>query len=220
MRYWLVFIIIFLTACGSSNDEEVIDFEADLQAYGTEAATIRNDMLAGSTAIVETVVVAEAQSNAFSGYNMILRQTAVAVMPPTSEVRILTNDVEGPLPPEIYDLSDGIMRFVQIGPAGQVDADGCFREKQQFFRIGRDSIIYMTAVALNLRAGTTIRTDWQFGSDLVFSNSIVAPQSEQYRCIALALRPSDVEFSPGNWSVTLSVNGEPTAPRSFTIIAG
>jgi len=216
MRYWLVFIIMFLTACGS-NDEEAIDYEADLQAYGTEAANIRSDMVVGSTAIVSTVSAAEAQSNAFNSYNTILRQTAVAVMPPTTEARIIANDVDGPLPPEVYDLSDGIMRVVQIGPAGQIDESGCFIEKQQFFRTG-DSAIYMTAVALNLRAGTSIRADWQFGSDLVFSNSMVAPQSEQYRCIALALRPSDAEFSAGNWSVTLSVDGEPTEPRSFTIL--
>jgi hypothetical protein len=78
----------------------------------------------------------------------------------------------------------------------------------------------MTAVALNLRAGTSVRADWQFGGELVYSNSWVAPQSEQYRCIALAMRPSDAEFLMGNWSVTLSINGQSTEARSFTILDG
>lgn len=220
MRNWIICLLLLISACSSLNDgEEVIDFEAEIQAYGTEASTIRDDMILARTSVAVTVAAAESQADNINRYNLILGQTAVAIFPPTDEVRIVANDVDGPLPPEVYDLSGGEMRFVQIGPAGQIDDRGCFMSKQQFFRSG-DGIIYMTAVALNLRAGTTVRADWQFGSELVFSNSLVAPQSESYRCIVLSLRPSDAEFMPGNWSVTLSVDGEPTEPRSFTILSG
>lgn len=220
MRNWIICFLLLISACSSGNDgEEIIDFELEIQAYGTEASTIRDEMILARTAVAATVVAAESQADNINRYNLILGQTAVAIFPPTSEARIVANDVDGPLPPEVYDLSSGEMRFVQIGPAGQVDDNGCFMSKQQFFRSG-DGIIYMTAVALNLRAGTTVRADWQFGSELVYSNSLVAPQSESYRCIALSLRPSDAEFMVGNWSVTLSVDGDATEPRSFTILSG
>lgn len=219
MRYWIIVMMCVISACTSSNNgEDIIDFEANIQAYSTEAVNLRREMVAESTTIVQTVMASEAQANNYSRYNTLLRSTTVAIAPPTTEERIVANDIDGPLPPEVYDLSSGEMRFVQIGPAGEIDDRGCFRAKQQFFRPS-NAIIYMTAVALNLRAGTTVRADWQYGSDLVHSNSWIAPQSEQYRCIALALRASDVEFTLGNWSVTLSVNGEPTNPRSFTILS-
>ena len=219
MRYWIIAMMFFISACGSADsDEEFIDFEADIQLYSTEAANIRDEMLVSSTEIVQTVTASEAQNNSYTRYNSLLLSTAVAIFPPTTEARIIANDIDGPLPAEVYDLSSGEMRFVQIGPAGDVDENGCFRAKQQFFRPSNNAI-YMTAVALNLRAGTTVRADWQYGSDLVHSNSWVAPQSEQYRCISLALRRSDVEFGLGNWSVTLSINGNPTNPRSFTILS-
>ncbi len=220
MRYWIILLMCIVSACGAGNDgEDIIDFEADIQAYSTEAANLRSGMVIESTTIVQTVAASEAQANNYLQYNSLLRSTTVALFPPTSEVRIVANDIEGPLPPEVYDLSSGEMRFVQIGPAGEIDENGCFRAKQQFFRPS-NGVIYMTAVALNLRAGTSVRADWQYGSELVHSNSWVAPQSEQYRCIAIALRTSDTEFALGNWSVTLSVNGNPTEPRSFTILSG
>ena len=218
MRYWMIIVMLLLSACGSADDEEIIDFETDIQAYSTEAANIRSGMIVSSTTIAQTVIASEAQVNTYTRYNSLLLSTAIAFAPPTSEARILANDIDGPLPPEVYDLSSGEMRFVQIGPAGDVDENGCFRAKQQFFRPSNGAV-YMTAVALNLRAGTTVRADWQYGSDLVHSNSWVAPQSEQYRCISIALRPSDAEFALGNWSVTLSINGDPTEPRSFTILS-
>ncbi|GAB5489856.1 MAG: hypothetical protein Phog2KO_00710 [Phototrophicaceae bacterium] len=219
MRYWIIVVMVLLSACGSAdNAEEIIDFEADIQAYSTEAANLRNDMVISSTTIAQTVTASEAQVNTYTRYNSLLLSTTVAIFPPADEERILANDIDGPLPAEVYDLSTGEMRFVQIGPAGDVDENGCFRAKQQFFRPSNGAV-YMTAVALNLRAGTTVRADWQYGSDLVHSSSWVAPQSEQYRCISLAMSRSDVEFGLGNWSVTLSINGEPTDPRSFTILS-
>lgn len=219
MRLWLCIILFVLSACGANNsaDEVDIDYEADLQAYGTEAANIRVDMVDNRTAIAATVAVGSTQSADFERYNDLLRSTVAVAIPPTSDSRIVANQAEGPLPVEVYDLSSGEMRFVQIGPSGEIDANDCFIAKQQFFD-ATGSIIFMTAVGLNVRAGTSLRADWQYGGDLVHTSSWVAPQSEPYRCVALAMRSSDVEFFTGNWSVTLSVDGEPDEPRSFTIL--
>lgn len=215
----LALVLMIVSACEATPADEVIDFEIELQSLGTEATFLREDMVIARTEIAATVAVAQAQAAESNNYNDRLRETTVAIFPPTSEARIVANDVEGPLPREVYDLSDGEMRFVQIGPAGQINNEDCFINKQQFFRPSQ-GVVYMTAVALNLRAGTNIRADWQYGGELVYSNSWVAPQSEEYRCISLAMRTSDIEFFLGNWSVTLTINGNPTEPRSFTIFAG
>ncbi len=220
MRFWILLLTVMLiSACSPTANDDVIDFDFELQSLSTEAATIREDMVIAQTVIAATIDGAVLQSENFNRYNDALRATALAIFPPTSEARIVANDLDGPLPPEVYDLSNGEMRFVQIGPAGEIDDNNCFRAKQQFFRPSQ-GVVYMTAVALNLRAGTTVRADWQYLGDLVYTNSWVAPQSEQYRCISLAMRTSDVEFFLGNWSVTLSVNGNPTEPKSFTIFDG
>lgn len=214
----LLTIIFLLSACSTVSSDEQINFELDIETYSTEAANLRNDMLINQTEVAATISIASTQSSDFNRYNTMLRSTTVVIIPPTSNARIVANDVDGPLPPEVYDLSDGEMRFVQIGPAGQIDERNCFLAKQQFFPADANAV-YMTAVALNLRAGTNVRADWQFGNELILSNSWVAPQTESYRCISIAMRPSDTEFFAGNWSVTLSVNGSPTEARPFTIFS-
>ena len=219
MQRWVWIFILFLCACGGTNasvDEVVIDYEGDLVAYATEASQIREDIVISRTEIASTIEAGSAQTSQFEQYNALLRSTVVVAVPPTSDARIVANDTIGALPVEVYDLSDGEMRFVQIGPSGEINEDNCFVAKQQFFRTNSPAV-FMTAVALNLRAGTNVRADWRYGGELVFSNSWVAPQSVPYECVSLAMRPSDATFATGNWTVTLFINGDPDEPKSFTV---
>jgi hypothetical protein len=78
----------------------------------------------------------------------------------------------------------------------------------------------MTALALNLRAGTQVRVDWQYGGEIVYSNSWIAPQSLDGQCVAIELRPSNAPFLAGNWTATMYINGEPIDPAPFTINEG
>ncbi|MEL6308823.1 MAG: hypothetical protein AAFN11_15475 [Chloroflexota bacterium] len=219
MQRWIWMCLFILCACGGTGEDIIeIDYEGDLVAYATEASQIREDIVISRTDIASTVEAGNAQTSQFERYNDLLRSTVVVAIPPTSDARIVANDTIGALPVEVYDLSDGEMRFVQIGPAGEINDENCFIAKQQFFRT--DSVaVFMTAVALNLRAGTTVSAEWRYGGELVYSNSWVAPQSVPYQCVSLTMRPSDAEFATGNWTVTLFVNGNPDEPKSFTIFS-
>lgn len=220
MRYWPLVLCLLLGACqGALLNEHELELEASLEAYGTEAATLREDMQFHRTEVVSTVSAAASQAADFERYNQSLRATAAILVVSSEDERIVLNNAQGPLPIELYDLSNGEMRFVQVGTAGQIDSQGCFLAKQQFFPVS-SSEIYMTAVALNLRAGTVVRVDWQYGGQLVFSNSWTAPQSVDGQCVAISLRPENAEFVAGNWTATLYVNGEAVDPYSFTFVAG
>lgn len=213
-------LIFLLAACQSVlGEDENLLAEGTLQAYGTEAASLREDTQSHRTEVVMTVQAAGTQVADFERYNQSLRGTIAYVMPASEEERLLLNNEQGPLPIEVYDLSNGEMRFVQVGTASQIDVNSCFLAKQQYFPAS-SSVIYMTAVALNLRAGTVVRVDWQYGGTIVYSNGWTAPQSVDGQCVSIELLPSNAEFLEGNWTATLYVNGEAVDPYSFTIVSG
>lgn len=214
----LILIALLLSACQSlSKNEQVIALETELQAYSTEAIDIRNAMQSNRTEVAATIAVASTQAAEFEHYNDILKATVFVAHPPIEPTRVVVQDTEGPLPLEMYDRSSGEMMFVEVGTAAQIDSNNCFVRHEAFF--GMDiSTIYMTAMALNLQGGTVVRVDWQYGGDIVLSNSWVAPQAADGQCVALALRASDGEFAAGNWTATMYVNGEALDPISFSII--
>lgn len=221
MKKLLAFLaLLLLSSCQSVlGSDEALMLDATMQAYGTEAANLRDQTQANRTEVVMTVQASGTQASDFERYNQSLRATIVVVIPPSDEERILMNNADGPLPIDLYDLSNGEMRFVQVGTASDIDVNGCFLSKRQFFPASIGTI-YMTAVALNLRAGTVVRVDWQYGGTVVYSNGWTAPQSLDGQCIAIAMTSNDTDFLEGNWTATLYVNGEPVDPYSFTIVAG
>jgi hypothetical protein len=221
MRPLLLFsFLLILSSCQSVlGSDENLSLEGTMQAYGTEAANLRDDTQSHRTEVVMTVAAAGTQAADFERYNQSLRGTIVVSMPDSEDERILLDSAGGVMPIELYDLSNGEMRFVQVGTSSQIDVNGCFLAKQQFFPAS-SSVIYMTAMALNLRAGTVVRVDWQYGGELVYSNGWTAPQSLDGQCVAIEMRPSNAEFLEGNWTATLYVNGEAVDPYSFTIVGG
>lgn len=217
----LLFTLIFLvSACQSVlGSDDGLMLNSTLEAYSTEAANLRNDTQVNRTEVVTTVQAAGTQAADFERYNQALRGTIVAVIPSSNDERIIIESAGGAMPIELYDLSSGEMRFVQVGTASDIDVNGCFLSKRQFFPASIGTI-YMTAVALNLRAGTVVRVDWQYGDTVVYSNGWTAPQSLDGQCVAIPFTSSNAEFTEGNWTATLYVNGEAVDPYSFTIVGG
>lgn len=219
MRYLIVpLLVLLLGACQTfvGEDESAI-LEAELQSYGTEVAKIRSDMQSNRTAVAATVAIASTQAASFNHYNDVLRATVVIANPPLDGVRVVVEDTQGPLPLEMYDISNGEMRFVEVGTTSQIDSRNCFIKHETFFGVGIPTI-YMTAFALNLQAGTVIRVDWQYGNDVLKSTSWVAPQLADGQCVALALRTSDIDLMAGNWTATMYIDGDPINPIPFSII--
>ncbi len=222
MRSLLLLLSLLLVGCqGAQADESDALIRAELAAYGTEAAALRADMQVQRTEVVLTVDVAATEAANYAQYNALLAGTVQAALPPTPTPLPVNIDTQGPLPFDSYNLEDGVMRFVQVGLASQITPeDRCFVRHQAFFQAMNTNVIYMTGVALNLRAGTELRVDWQFGGEVVYSNNWVAPGAMDATCFALELRPSNAPFTPGNWQATLFVNGAAEEPSSFTIVGG
>lgn len=216
----LLAISILITGCQAFTSDEVNQqLEQEIIAYATESAMLRDQIQIDRTQVIATVQSASTQSAQFSAYNNLLVATLRAINPPTPTSPPL-DVVEGPLPFTIYDLSSGEMRFVQLGTASQIDSSGCFVRHQNFFNPMQVNTIYMTGVALNLRAGTTIRVNWQYEGEIVYSNSWVAPQSIDGQCFAIPIQPSNAPFLSGNWTATVIIDGEPIDPAPFTISGG
>lgn len=222
MRVLLISLAFLLVGCqGLQNDDSQALLVAEIEAYGTDASGLRSEMQQQRTEVVSTVDASATEAANYQRYNQMLASTVQAIVPPTATSLPISIDAQGPLTFEAYDLSDGVMRFVQVGVAGQITPDDrCFVTHQAFFQVMNTNVIYMTGVALNLLGGTELRVDWQLGGSVVYSDSWVAPADIEAICFALELRPSNAEFTPGNWTATLYVNGRAEDPVSFTIIAG
>lgn len=219
MRHILIVLIfVFLTACQSiTSDDESLALQADLEAYGTEAAFLRDQMQLDRTSVAASVEDAGTQIAAFTVYNSQLAATVQSGIIPTATVDLSDVSSTGPMSVDMFDLSSGEMRFVEVGTAGQITSeDRCFVRHQSFFNAAT-SVIYMTALALNLQAGTVVRVDWQYGSDVVYSNGWTAPSGADGQCIAIEFRPSNAPFLAGNWTATMYINGNPIDPAPFTI---
>ena len=221
MRYVLIILtLLLLAACQSlAVDEESSNLAVELEAYGTQAASLRDQMQIDRTAIASTIEVGGTQIAAFTDYNSLLRSTLQAGIPATATLDPATFNSQGPMSLNTFDLSSGEMRFVQVGTAGQITPnDRCFVSHQNFFDTMNTSVIYMTALALNLRAGTVVRVDWQYGGEVVYTNGWTAPQSMDGQCVAIELRPDNAAFAPGNWTATMYIDGEAIDPAPFTIV--
>jgi hypothetical protein len=221
MRYIpIILTIILLTACQSlAADDASSNLAIELEAYGTQVVSLRDQMQVDRTAIAATIEVGGTQIAAFTDYNGLLRATLQAGIPSTATLDPANFNSQGPMSLNTFDLSSGEMRFVQVGTAGLITPnDRCFVSHQNFFDNMNTSVIYMTALALNLRAGTAVRVDWQYGGEVVYSNGWTAPQSLDGKCVAIELRPDNVPFAPGNWTATMYIDGEAIDPAPFTIV--
>lgn len=214
-------LLFLLGACQLlASDDDMLLMRRDLEIYGTESVIIREQMQAQRTQVVVTMQESERQVANYARLNRQLAAMGQAVVAPTPAITIIGNNT-GPMPLEMFDLSDGEMRFVQIGMASTINADDrCFVSHQTFFDMESMDVIYLAALALNLRAGTNLRVDWQFGGAIVYQSSWTAPASLDGQCIAMPLRPSNAPFLPGNWMATLYVNDESYDPAAFNIIEG
>lgn len=217
----LALLATLLTACqGFVGDNIPATLETELTAYVDQAVTLRQESQMQRTSVVATVEASGTQVAQYRAYNADLVVTVRAGQVPTPE-RVFVAPQGGTLPLEMLNTADGIMRFMQVGPAGYVDpVTRCFDSHQRFFRLGTFNIVYMTALGVNVQPGTRVNVDWSYAGEIVYRNGWVAPEFYERICVAIPLTPGDASFSPGNWGVTLFVNGEPVNPSSFTILEG
>jgi len=212
----LIALILALAACQSSSTEQE-DMRQALTAYPTESAALLQAMQAQRTQAAATIAASDAESQRYRDYTSIILATVRANQVPTPSERLAIVE-GGAMSLEMLNVTDGQMRFMQIGVAGYVNpSDDCFETHQQYYTQANTSVIYMTALAINLKAGTTFTVNWQYNRQRVFQSSWTAPRDEVRRCIAIPMRSSDTSLQVGSWTADLFVNGQKEASSSFEI---
>lgn len=215
-RFHFVVLAFVLAACqGSSVEQE--DMRQALTAYPSESAALLQAMQAQRTQAAATIAASDAEGQRYRDYTNIILATVRANQVPTPSERLAVVE-GGAMSLEMLNVSDGPMRLMQIGMAGYVNpSDDCFETHQQYYTQANTRIIYMTALAINLKAGTNFTVNWLYNRQRIFRSSWTAPRDEVRRCIAIPMRSSDAAFQVGSWTAELFVNGKAEASSSFEI---
>ena len=214
VRYFL-WISLILSACQVFRTE---DTQATLQAqnngYIAQATVIAQTQQALDTQVLATAEAAGTYVVEMESVNQQLLATVRAGDPPT--VERLPGDAPGAAgTPGV----SGTQQIVEVTTTSQVrESDGCANGTQVEFSPDVAQI-YVTARALNIRAGTRMDFEWFYEGTVVLQNSWTVPQDSADFCFWYAITPADVTFSPGNWSVRLYADGVAIEPAaSFSII--
>lgn len=230
MSVALLFIVALLvTGCGSLGldaPDAQATLQAEVTALALEATRIPGELSALSTQVAATAAAAETYVARMDGINRQMVATLRAVMPPTAQViqgrdgavlpggagSVDSMDVQG------TPAAGGIVTFTAFQTASAVNgADGCAQTPASLFGVN-DAIIYATARALNMRAGTEMSVEWSFGGQVVYTFSFVVDVDDPDYCLWFSITPEDVAFTPGDWTVSMLANGAPIASAiSFRI---
>lgn len=233
----LAVALLIASACGALEaPDPAATLQANRLAFETEATSIAQAAQAQATEISGTAVAAETIVAQGDLINQQLLLTLRAVIPPTQQIvnegEVVTpGHVASPAPggvvaavtpganPDAGQVSgDSSTLFTQVQTALTVrDSDGCADTLQDAFPadIGR---IYITTRALNIRAGTVMRVQWTYEGDPAFTESFTVEQNDDDFCLWFFIEPTEIAFSPGNWTVQLFENERPIDPVvAFTI---
>ncbi len=100
---------------------------------------------------------------------------------------------------------------------GKVGADDCPVQPATTFTTA-DTDIYITAVAHNLAKGTPVSSTWTSGGQQAAHYDWSPTFNIKSACIWFHLPANEVPFTPGSWSVAVTLDGQPVgAPIQFTI---
>lgn len=108
----------------------------------------------------------------------------------------------------------GALVDLQMG-AG-VGGDDCVDSAQSEFSQQAQQI-YISASARNLSANATLRSLWYFQGEVRARFDYTPGFFIREYCVWFYLEPSDTEFTPGEWTVELFVNGASQGSARFTI---
>ncbi len=194
------------------------DVPATLQAQNAthliEATAIAQTQIAQAAGILATVQADETHVAQQEGINQALVLTVRAGDPPTVERGV------GSAPGAVSTPGTaGTTEFVEIQTAVSVrESDGCADGIQTQFSPDTQQI-YLTARALNVRAGTRLDIEWRFEGEVAWQDNWTVPIDSDDFCLWFFIDPATVAFSPGNWSVQLFADGIPAgSPASFSIL--
>lgn len=117
----------------------------------------------------------------------------------------------------VPDAAPGGLQVLNPTLTTGVDSNDCAINSQTSF--GENTVeIYLVTRAVSFPVGTTVTTRWAREGEVVASFPFTYDFAIDDACIWSFIDQTDVAFTPGNWSVAMDVNGQPTVgPISFTI---
>lgn len=231
-----VFALISGACSALTPDDPVATLRAEREGYVAEATTIASDALAQQTQVIQTASAAETYVSQVEARNALLAATLRAVLPPTQQIIVDSGAVTPgllatPAPPNMPGMegegtttsgesnaSVGGTTFTEVATALSVrDSDGCAVSTQNTFAADVNRI-YVTARALNITAGTTMRVEWRYNGAQSYTENFTVDRNDDDFCLWFYIEPTEVAFSPGSWSVQLYANDQAIQPEvSFTI---
>ena len=220
--------LLLLAGCQAlSGSDSVATIGADLTMYAAEGDAI----LAGATAeqimARETIAAAGTKVAQLSAVNAALGATVRASFTGTPALRavvVSADDMGGSLGDDMmedgeasaYAQDETNLRNISTA-AGTLRESGCSSGIVTQFRPTAERI-YVTAEVIALHAGTTFSVDWMYEDALLADVSWQADYSTSFECIWFYATPQDFEFTPGNYSARVYVNGLEVGNTGFTIL--
>jgi hypothetical protein len=113
----------------------------------------------------------------------------------------------GSAPGAIGTPAPGQTLFLDVGTTGSINpSDGCSGPPQNQFPADVQDI-YVTARALNIRAGTRLDVEWRYEGQIVWQENWTVPIDSDSFCLWFNLDPSVAALLAGNWSASLYADG-------------
>jgi len=247
VRIFTLFLVFLMVAACSGQSETEQTLVAENQVLGTQIADVRATATVEADRVLITLEHAQTEARHVDDQNVNLVATLVARGTSTETIGGITPGAVIALPtqPAAQDPGPAVTQeaLVQdaspvagaaptaaatatvVGPpvlsnivtASSVDNNDCALDVTSTFPSNTERI-YVVAVAANLQPGSTVVTSrWQQEGAEVISYDFTPDFSEG--CLWFFMDQSDVTFTPGNWSVSLEINGGPVgAPVPFTIV--
>jgi hypothetical protein len=216
-RRWMGTLLLAAALTGGCSslggDDQSAVLQAERLVYDNEATTIAQAIQSQATQVQGTAVAAETYVAQTDGINQQLVATLRAVIPPTEQ--IASGGMGGGTPQAILE---GERWFIKTGTSTSVrDSDGCVVDPTQSF--GSDvSRIYATFEAHNIEAGVRLSAEWSYEGRSVWTEGFNLERGSSFICLWFFIDSSEVEMTPGTWSVQLFADGfKLESPMPFTI---
>jgi hypothetical protein len=204
-------LLLGLGACQAFTRPDIpATLRAENAGYVIEATSIYQTAQAEDARVQITAVAAAATIARIDNINQLLMATARAVIPPTAQI------AGAGITESVTSSSGDGMQFIEVGTASSVrDSDGCANGLQSQF-LQDAGPIYVTARALNIRAGTLMGVEWRYEGAVAHQENFVVPVDDDNYCIWFNLEA----FSAGNWTVRLYENELPIEPEVIFTVEG
>jgi hypothetical protein len=211
-RLFCLMLVCLAAACQAfTRPDTPATLRAENAGFIAEATAIAQTAQAESTLVRATASAAETAIARTENIHQQLLAVARAIIPPTP--LIAGAGITVPLAPDT-------IHFADVATASGVrESDGCADTSALQTQFSLDAPdIFVTARALNIRAGTLMGVEWEYQGQVVHKEDFVVPVDDDDYCVWFNISPSLINFSPGGWTVRLYYNETPIEPEvAFTV---